>query len=830
MVLLAVLLLAQPTAIRATRMFDARRGSVVQPGLVVVDGERIVQVGGAAPAGAKTIDLGDATLLPGLMDAHTHLTFESGPSWYRDALDLVLRWPAEQAQYAAEYARRTVESGFTTVRDLGSGDFIDVGLKKAIDAGAVPGPRMIAAAHAVGSRGGHADLDPYPPETVPPLGVREGICDGAEACRSAVRWQVKYGAGVIKLVASGGVLSLADPVDNVQLSQAELDAIVDEAHRWGRKAAAHCHGDAAAKMLVRAGVDSIEHGTFLKTDTLQEMKKRGVALMPGPIYDPKGQSRDELEKKFPRPIVEKALAAGKAWPDMIRNAHRLGVRIAFGSDAGVGEHGKTNPQQLAWMVKWGFTPAETLQSATVVDAELLGVDAGVLEKGKLADVIAVPGNPLQDITAVERVSFVMKAGVVVKNGTAAAAPKKLALKAAHLFDAEKGVLIDGATVLIEGDRITAAGRNVQVPGDARTIDLGDATLLPGLIDAHVHLTGESQEDFAKAIVESLFKFPAETTLQARVYARRTLLGGFTTVRNLGASDLTDLGLKRGIELGFADGPRMLVSENAIGTRGGHADGSPAPPAHLVLKGVEQGICAGADQCRDAVRWQLKYGADVIKLMPSGGVLSLSDPVDVPQLTPEETAAIVDEAHLWHKKAAAHCHGDAAAKIAIAAGVDSIEHGSFLKPETLAEMKRRGVVYVPTLMAVENVERRAREKKLPPLVAEKALQAASSLANTFRTAVQLGIPIALGTDSGVSHHGFNAHEITLMIRNGMPAAQALQAGTIAAAKLLQMDDRIGKLSPGFLADVIAVPGNVLQDPSAVERVSLVVKGGRVVKQP
>jgi len=828
MVLLALFLLADPIAVRAARLFDARKGALEQPGLVVVDGERIVQVGGAAPAGAKTIDLGDATLLPGLMDAHTHLTVESGTSWYRDSLDQILRWPTEQAQYAAEHARRTLEAGFTAVRDLGAADFIDVGLKKAIDAGAVPGPRMVTAVHAVGSRGGHADIDPYPADYVPPLGVREGICDGADACRSAVRWQVKYGAGVIKLVASGGILSLADPVDNVQLSQAELDAIVDEAHRWGRKAAAHCHGDAAAKMLIRAGIDSIEHGTFLKPDTLQEMKKRGVVLMPGPIYDPKGP--EDWEKKYPKPILEKSLAAAKAWPEMIRSAHRIGVRIAFGSDAGVDTHGKTNPQQIAWLVKWGFTPAAALQSATLVDAELLGIDGGVLEKGKLADVVAVPGNPLQDITAVERVSFVMKGGVVVKNGTPAPAPKKLALKAAHLFDAEKGTLVDGATVLIQDDRITAVGRNVPVPADARTVDLGDATLLPGLIDAHVHLTGESQEDFAKALIESLFKFPAEATLEARVYARRTLLGGFTTVRNVGASDLTDFGLKRGIELGFAEGPRMLVSEHPIGSRGGHTDGPPAPPGHLTPRSVQQGTCAGADQCRDAVRWQLKYGADVIKLAVSGGVLSLTDPVDVPQLTREETAAIVDEAHAWRKKAAAHCHGDAAARIAIEAGVDSIEHGSFLKPETLAEMKRHGVVLVPTLMAVENVERRAREKKLPPLVAEKALQAASSLANTFRTAVQMGVPIALGTDSGVSQHGFNAHEITLMVKNGMTAAQALQAGTVAAAKLLQMEDRVGKLAPGYLADVIAVPGNVLQDASSVERVTLVVKGGRIVKQP
>ena len=166
-------------------------------------------------------------------------------------------------------------------------------------------------------------------------------------------------------------------------------------------------------MLVRAGIDSIEHGTFLKPDTLQEMKKRGVVLMPGPIYDPKGPG--DWEKKYPKPILEKALVAAKAWPEMIRNARRIGVRIAFGSDAGVDTHGKTNPQQLAWLVKWGFTPAAALQSGTLIDAELLGIDGGVLEKGKLADVIAMPGDPTLDITATERVSFVMKDGKVYKN-------------------------------------------------------------------------------------------------------------------------------------------------------------------------------------------------------------------------------------------------------------------------------------------------------------------------------------------------------------------------------------------------------------------------------
>jgi imidazolonepropionase-like amidohydrolase len=343
----------------------------------------------------------------------------------------------------------------------------------------------------------------------------------------------------------------------------------------------------------------------------------------------------------------------------------------------------------------------------------------------------------------------------------------------------------------------------------------------------VHITGEAQEDFNRTFVERLFQFPTEETLQGRVYARRTLLAGFTTVRVLGAHGRTDLALRNAISAGFAEGPRLLVAGDGIGSRGGHADNPPAPPWHLAPRTVENGICSGADQCRDAVRWQLKYGADVIKFMVSGGVLSLSDPVDVPQLTPEETWAIIDEAHAWHKKAAAHCHGDEAAKIAVAAGVDSIEHGSFLKPDTLAEMKRRGVVYVPTLMAVEEVERKAKENKFPPLIAQKALAAAASLYDTFRTAVKLGVTIGLGTDSGVSRHGKNAREIALMIRNGFSPAAALQAATIVDARLLGMEDRIGSLAPGKMADVIAVPGNVLQDPSAVERVSLVVKGGRIV---
>src|SRR6266849_8153865 len=411
--MLILALLLSPIALRAAHMFDARRGSVVSPGLVVIDGERIAQTGGEPPAGAQIIDLGDATLLPGLMDAHTHLGFESGPSWYEDTRLLLMRFPAEQAQYAAEYARRTVESGFTTVRDLGSADYVDVGLKKAIDAGAVPGPRMITAVHAVGSRGSHADNDPFPPDRVPPLGVPEGICNGADECRAAVRWQIKYGAGVIKFMPSGGVLSLSDPVDSPELSQDEMNAIVEEAHHWGGKVAAHCHGDAAARMAVQAGVDSIEHGSFMKPEPLAMMRDKGIYLVPTLLAgDWIGRKID----KFPPAIAVKGRAALAARSDMFRNALRTGVKIAFGTDSAVSPHGM-NAQEFALMTGLGMSSAAALRSATSAGAALLGIDdrLGTLTAGKLADIVAVPGNPLDDIHQTEHVVFVMKEGQVLKN-------------------------------------------------------------------------------------------------------------------------------------------------------------------------------------------------------------------------------------------------------------------------------------------------------------------------------------------------------------------------------------------------------------------------------
>jgi imidazolonepropionase-like amidohydrolase len=407
----------------------------------------------------------------------------------------------------------------------------------------------------------------------------------------------------------------------------------------------------------------------------------------------------------------------------------------------------------------------------------------------------------------------------------AAPPETIVLKAAHLFDSTGSTLKDGGTIVVRGDRIVSVGGTA--PAGARVIDLGDATLLPGFIDAHTHVTMEFEKDYYRFVYNRIMRFPAEQALYGAQYARRTVEAGFTTVRNVGAQDFVDIGLRNAINAGVAVGPRMLTAAHGIGSPGGHFDNYSYPPDRVKLWGPIEGICSGPEECREAVRYQMKWGADVIKIASSGGVLSESDPVDVPQLTPEELAAIVSEAHKWNRKVAAHCHGDAAARLAIAAGVDSIEHGSFLTEDTLKLMKSKGVYLVPTRMAVYWTSKNA--DTFPPNIAAKARAAAAAHGNMFKAALRIGVPIALGTDAGVFPHGMNGMEFGLMTDLGMSPTAALLAGTRDAARLLGMEAEVGTLEAGKTADIVAVPGNVLGDIHGTEHPLFVMHLGRIVVQ-
>jgi len=405
------------------------------------------------------------------------------------------------------------------------------------------------------------------------------------------------------------------------------------------------------------------------------------------------------------------------------------------------------------------------------------------------------------------------------------------LKAARLIDGTGAPAIINAVVVIQDNKITAAGsaRTINIPANAKTIDLGDATLLPGFIDAHTHLIGRTLGDPAgdNAPVRDYESFAAILGVQN---ARATLMAGFTTVRNVGAGGrFDDMALRKAIDEGWTQGPRMVTAGHALGMRGGHCDENGFRPG-LFDPGIEEGVADGPDQIRAAVRYQIKYGADVIKTCATGGVLSEGDAVGATQYTFEELKAMVDEAHKLERKVAAHAHGAEGIKIAVRASVSSIEHGSFLDEEGARLMKERGTYLVPTLSAAEGVERAAKTGVLKGLRAEKALAAAAAVRHAIKLAVANNVQIAFGTDAGVIPHGSNAHEFQLLVEwGGLSNMDALVAGTSSAAKLLGWDKNIGSLTAGKWADIIAVSGDPLKDIHATEKVVFVMKNGVIFKQ-
>jgi imidazolonepropionase-like amidohydrolase len=400
--------------IKAAHMIDTEKGASVADGVLVVSGERIVAFGPASavsiPGGARVVDLGQATVLPGLIDAHVHLTSDAAVQGYQE---LGRSW-IRAALYGAHAARVTLDAGFTTVRNVNADGYGDVALRDAINADEVPGPRMLVSGPALGITGGHCDENLLTQD----IPVRaQGIADGPWAARAKVREVVKYGADLIKICATGGVTTKGDQPGAEQYTLEEMQAIVEEAHKLGRRVAAHAHGTQGIKDAIRAGVDTVEHASLVDDEGMRLARERGTWFVMD-IYNDDFIMQHGAEFGMLPESIEKERKVGQQQRDNFRRAVQAGVKLAFGTDAGVYPHGD-NARQFYYMVKYGMTPMQAIQAATTGAARAIGWEdrVGSLAPGKYADVIAVADDPLRDVTVLTRVSFVMKGGQVVRGSS-----------------------------------------------------------------------------------------------------------------------------------------------------------------------------------------------------------------------------------------------------------------------------------------------------------------------------------------------------------------------------------------------------------------------------
>jgi imidazolonepropionase-like amidohydrolase len=401
-----------------------------------------------------------------------------------------------------------------------------------------------------------------------------------------------------------------------------------------------------------------------------------------------------------------------------------------------------------------------------------------------------------------------------------------AIKAGRLIDVVTGTVLKNQIILIDNNLITEIGSNISIPKDAEIIDLSNSTVIPGLIDCHTHMSAEPSDDYYGDVFR---KTSIDYAVRAPIYAKRTLEAGFTTCRDMGSGDLIDISLRDAINEGAIEGPRMYVATFALGATGGHSDLTGFNP-NIAWKGNPDftGVADGVDEIRKRIRNNVKWGADVIKVCATAGVLSEEESVGAPQYSLEEMKALVEEAHMWGKKVAAHAHGTDGINRAVLAGVNSVEHCSILDDQTIKLMKEKGTYMVPTLYALDYIIETYSKKGFPEKIINKAKSIKIEKEKSFERAVKAGVKIAYGTDAAVMPHGWNAKDFSYMVKAGMTPMQAIQSATINAADLLDIKTKTGSITIGKYADIIAVENNPLDDVTVLEHVKFVMKDGTVYK--
>jgi imidazolonepropionase-like amidohydrolase len=811
---------------------------------VVIAGGRVVAIrGGFATArdfpgstSVEVVDMSDQFVLPGMIDLHVHLTTEVEAG---DSLRAVRQDSAELALVARTHAMETLAAGFTTVLDLGTGHLAHEqavrALRNAIQSGLLAGPRILIVGSPIsatgGARTGHY-LREVEAAVTPP-----SVCDGADDCRRAVREQVSRGADVINFYDSG---SLNDAIlAERSMTDAEMKAIVDTAHNLGRRVVADGHTALGINAALRAGADIIDTAPWPDAQSWLLLKSNHAFLEPhlqaftvAGVGATGAVPADARVKEVLAKIPAAALAVQK------------GVPLAYGSDTGMVRHGN-NAGDLAELTRIGLTAAQAIQVATINSAAAIGRsdDLGSLEPGKFADLIAVRGDPLQDIQVMQQISAVMREGRLVALPARIRPPSVLIIWAGRVFAAPDQAALRRQSLIVRDGRIERIADGYLTATDlgasatsVKVLDLSGQFVMPGMMDLHVHL---STEPTPSGAIEDVTWSDADFALRIAVNAQKTLNAGFTTVLDMGtgrrAHEHGIYAARAAARSGSLAGPDILAVGSPISAVGSSRTQRFRPEVDVAVG--PQGACAGADDCRRAVREQVWRGADVINVYNTGSLLSPGSPAQ--PLTDEELRTIVDTAHSLQRKVVADGAGTEASaagiNAALTAGADWIDTAIYPDATTWRLVSAQHVAYVPHLFAlvaaVGDGPERLSEGSMGWLP-EELLVRLWTIKQQPPAAIQAlhrKIPMALASDAGVFAHGLNASELLEYVKIGMTPAQALVSATSNPAELLGLLKDRGTIAVGKRADLIAVDGDPLADIRVMQTIHTVIRAGVIVKQ-